>query len=244
MGLLTPILPTPGDPNASEDLDVLSALTALYGLVNGNVDDANITDGSLSAAIAAAAIDDTKLASALAAILGVSSGSTVRRGKSIIAAAEARSNTSYGLLTTPDRVQNVVLPTDGLIAVAFQADWQNSVGSAGNADIFIGANQLKRAYASVAAPGVSPAVGPSTAASYRPLASYGGGLFASADVGTAHSGPVTTGQAVGDFTNSPEGGPCYIFAAAGTYDISVQFKASSGSVTARNRQLWVWTLGF
>ena len=35
-----------------------------------------------------------------------------------------------------------------------------------------------------------------------------------------------------------------VFAAAGTYDISVQFKASSGSVTVKNRKLWVWTMGF
>lgn len=35
-----------------------------------------------------------------------------------------------------------------------------------------------------------------------------------------------------------------LFAAAGTYDVSVQFKSSSGTVTAKERKLWVWTMGF
>jgi hypothetical protein len=31
---------------------------------------------------------------------------------------------------------------------------------------------------------------------------------------------------------------------AGTYDFSVRFKSSSGSVTAKNRKLWVASIGF
>lgn len=37
-------------------------------------------------------------------------------------------------------------------------------------------------------------------------------------------------------------GVAYVFAAAGTYKVSVQFKASSGKVTAKNRKLWVWVV--
>lgn len=32
--------------------------------------------------------------------------------------------------------------------------------------------------------------------------------------------------------------------AAGTYDVSVQFKASSGSVTVKERKLWIVSMGF
>jgi hypothetical protein len=89
--------------------------------------------------------------------------------------------------------------------------------------------------------------------------------------GATFSGDVTTGQTVGVFSaqipppapSSPgnesnaielNGSPgsgyniptgiCSVFAAAGTYAVSVQFLASSGTVTVKNRRLWVWTQGF
>jgi hypothetical protein len=41
------------------------------------------------------------------------------------------------------------------------------------------------------------------------------------------------------------GGPCYIFAAAGTYTVSIQFQAlSGGNVAVRNRRLYVQALPF
>jgi hypothetical protein len=45
-------------------------------------------------------------------------------------------------------------------------------------------------------------------------------------------------------TTGDAGGVVSMFAAAGTYTISVQFKALSGSVTASNRKLWVQALSF
>jgi hypothetical protein len=184
-------------------------------------------------------------------------GAAVRRGKSIIATEEARTDTAYGLLTTPDQVENVVMPTDGLIVVAYQALWKESVTGAARAAIFVGADQLKIAH-NTATPATQAAARPSTA--YANLHTWGGGL-ASIDP-AADTSQVTTGQVVGFHSQTPEtsvnveidgsevdgplfgAGPCYIFAAAGTYDISVQFKASSGSVTAKERKLWVWTVGF
>jgi surface-anchored protein len=38
------------------------------------------------------------------------------------------------------------------------------------------------------------------------------------------------------------GGVCWIFAAAGTYKITVQFKASSGNVKVKERNLWAWII--
>jgi len=165
---------------------------------------------------------------------------------------------AYGLLTTPDRVQSIVLPTDGLIAIGFNAEWKESVAAASRAAIFIGATQLKVWNQTVAAP--LQAASEVGADVYAPLASCSLGL-----VGFAISGVsgVATGQIVGGFGDTtiaahlevggtveqiasrmPIAGLCYVFAAAGTYDVSVQFKSSSGSVTVKNRKLWVQATGF
>jgi hypothetical protein len=174
---------------------------------------------------------------------GFNEGSNVRRGKSIIAGAESRSSTSYGTLTTPDRVQNIVLETSGLLFVAFQARWQNSVTSAGRAAIFLGSNQLKQATNSGASAVVQEATGPTDAAEYLPLSSTPYGLDSIGGSGTNYStGDATTGQSI-SYAGSGGGIAC-IFAAAGTYTVAVQFKSTSGSVTVADRKLWVWTQSF
>jgi hypothetical protein len=117
--------------------------------------------------------------------------------KSIIATEQSREGAAYGLLPTPDQV-TVVLPTDGLIAVAYKATWKNSVGSAGMAAIFIGENQLK--IYNVGGPG-SPEVMTEAAAGVS-LTGFVG--LSSAAIGLVSSGnvertgeDVTTGQALG-----------------------------------------------
>lgn len=184
------------------------------------------------------------LQSAVAEALGLTQPGTARRGKSIIADEGARTNVSYGALANgPDQVANVVLPGDGLIVVLFKALWKESVADAARAAIFVGANQLKTGpqSAGIGAPTVQEA-GPqgSQLNTYHGLSSGAGGLGTNS--GGAVGDDVTTGQTVS--LGASPGGPCYIFAAAGTYTVSVQFKASSGSVTAKQRKLWVWTLAF
>lgn len=183
--------------------------------------------------------------------LGLNDGvAQVGRGKSIIATPESRTNAAYGLLTTPDRVSNVVLPTDGLIIVLCHMTWQNTVASDGEAAIFLGSNQVVMTLSNAnAGPGNSLATGPVNTGVNRPLVSTGGGLSClGPSVASNYLGPATTGEIVGthDATTNNYGGsgPCYIFAAAGTYDVSVQFKATTGTVTVKNRKLWVWTVGF
>jgi hypothetical protein len=237
---ISPSIPVVGQPNSTEEPKIVTALTQLVAAVN-DVDSAQITDGAVQAA---------DLQSTLADALGVNTG-TIRRGKSIIATTEARTNTAYGLLTTPDRVSNVVVPTDGLVVVAYQATWQESVVGAANAAIFIGSNQLKIAQ-ETGAPIVQEAVnGASSANTDRPLVTYHEGLASWAGTTSAYTGDVTTGMTIGARLSTGGSdardrfGYCTIGnLAAGTYDISVQFKSSSGSVTAKNRKLWVWTLGF
>lgn len=184
---------------------------------------------------------------AIATKAGVSDDTVVRRGKSNIVTTESTSATSYaiGNLATPDRVQNIVLPTDGLIAVAYHALWQNTVTVNGRAAIFVGANQLKIDSSSGAggAPAVQEATGNTTVNVDTSLATWGQGIAGTG--ATSNATEVTTGQAVAVGINSSPGGPVYIFASAGTYDVSVQFKnTAAGTLTVKNRRLWVWTLGF
>lgn len=165
------------------------------------------------------------------------------RGKSIIAASDSTSATTYavGNLTTPDRVQGIVLPTDGLIAVMYQAIWQNTVANNAKASLFIGANQLKGGVGT-GVPVVQEISGPTEVNDDALLFSSQNGLQRDGGVGAATE--VTTGQIVGTNTFA-NGGPIYIFAAAGTYDVSVQFKnTAAGTLTVKNRHLWVWSHGF
>lgn len=204
-------------------------------------------------------IDADSLQSALAEALGVSQAGIKRRGKSIVATEEARTSTSYGLLATPDAVDDIVLPGGGgLIIVAFHGLWKESAVNAARASIFLNGNALTT--------NALHAAGQTTAWSeaqtyaggfntniYTALSSHASGLKSFAnDAGVNHATNVTTGQAVhtsskyNDTFNLAAGGGglCAIFADAGTYDVSIQWKATSGTVTAKERKLWVWTEGF
>jgi hypothetical protein len=227
---INPSIPIPGQPNASEEPKIPTALSQIVATLN-NLDDDNIAAAGLSA---------ESLTSAVSAALGLNQNGAIRRGKSIIATSETRTNAAYGLMPTPDRVQNIVLPTDGLIYVAYQATWQESGSGAAAADIFIGGNQLK--VTSDPAPAPLPAtIG--IANIFKSLATGSQGLQSNGGA-VPFTGDVTTGQVVGDAATT-DMGACVIFAAAGTYDISVQYRANSGqTVTTKNRKLWVWTMGF
>lgn len=198
----------------------------------------NIQDGSITEAL---------LADALKTTVGIGSAA---RGKSIISGApEVRVNVAYGLMPTPDRVQNVVLPTDGLLRVYYNATWSESVTNAARAAIFVGANQIKRWSDGANAPAVLEAFIGTNAASSLLTTDAASGLVGDNSVGFGYGGDVTTGQIVGRAVNGRSndrlfGGAVTIFAAAGTYDISVQYKASSGSVSVSNRKLWVEAIEF
>jgi hypothetical protein len=182
---------------------------------------------------------------------GFNEGANVRRGKCIVPGTDVRSNAAYGVMTTPDQVAGVVLPSSSLLHVAYQATWQESVSGAARAAVFIGANQLKQAFSGQAAPIVQAAsIGGTNVNRNYPLGSSPIGLVSKqtiADPEAAYTGDVTTGQILGG-GHSPFDSANYFWGfftvfgvAAGTYTVSVQFKASSGLVTASARSLWVWT---
>jgi hypothetical protein len=226
MGTVSFTDPTIGNPFASEAAVVDAALQTLRSWANGDVDNANIATAEL-------------------ARLGLSDNASTRRGAVSVPASESRTNTAYGLMPTADQVAGVSLPTNGLLFVAYQATWQESVVNAGRAAIFLGANQLKQAQTTGSAPVVQEtALNAAPSANVaKPLVTTPNGLFGLAGDTTGYTGDATTGQLVGVNANGL-GGACVIFAAAGTYNVSVQFKASSGSVTVANRRLFVWTVGF
>jgi hypothetical protein len=179
-----------------------------------------------------------------------------------IATVETRTVNTFALLATPDRVQNVVVGANTVLGVLYTAQWKASgAGTSGEAAIFCGANQLKIERAA-SAPLTQAALLGSDATAYSPLSSFVGGL-ASASAGAVDTGArVTTGQVLGTLPKAgitslqslggsgstlpadmPLGGACLISGlAAGTYDISVQFRNITGTVSVRNRRLWIYRI--
>src|SRR5687768_6755972 len=100
----------------------MADISRLYDFMPGTLIKSSEVDAEFNQLIARINdLEPDSLQNAVAEKLGLSQTGTVRRGKSIIAAEESTSSTSYTTLTQPDRVQNVELPTDGLIAVAYNA---------------------------------------------------------------------------------------------------------------------------
>lgn len=163
-----------------------------------------------------------------------------RRGKLNIATSQSTTATSYAYnnLATPDRITQVVVPADALLVVGYQAIWQNTVASNGRAAIFVGANQLKNA-SGTGAPTVNETVGPADTNDDGALFTVLNGLSFLGGAGATTE--VTTGQPIGAGALSNGGGECIIgMLAAGTYDVSIQFKNNAaGTLTVKSRHLWV-----
>lgn len=217
---VNPTLPSIAELNATADSKTLAVLATLISTIN-NLDQANLAPNSL---------DAEALTTTLGQALGVNQLAAKRRGVSTVAGTDTRANTAYGTLGTPDQVTGIVLPADGLIAVCFQATWACTATGA-KAAVFLGANQTK-AVATSPVPVVDEATYNPTFATQDDALETGANGLQSFD--TQGWTDVTTGRRVG---------VAYFTAAAGTYDVSVQFKAPAGTVSVRNRKLRVWTLG-
>lgn len=161
-----------------------------------------------------------------------------KRGYILTAASESTTATSYAYnnLATPDRVTQLVVPTGGVLVIGFQAIWQNTVASNARASLFVGSNQVKVGSGAGAA-GIWEANGPPETGDDGVVASHSLGLSAVGGVGAATE--VTTGEAIGQSTVVPYGGLAFVFVAAGTYDVGVQFKNNAaGTLSVKNRHLW------
>lgn len=168
-------------------------------------------------------------------------------GKNIIAGEESRTSTSFGLLATPDQVSSIDVATNGKLRISYLAAWKGDTAKATiTAAIFLGSDQL---LATTSALGTTNLVRAQQAAVtldfggsnlndvYAPLRTSEDGLESEAPVsGTkTFSGYPTTGVIVP---------PCEVFVAAGTYTVSVQFKASVGAVLVKDRRLWVEAIAY
>lgn len=157
--------------------------------------------------------------------------------KSIIASEQSTASGSYTLLGTPDRVQGIVLPTDGLLFIAYKALVNKGAGEGGNAAIFIGGNQLKVA-TTESAPKVQAVSFPNGFGGWDYIVTTPVGLQNKAFVA---GDDVTTGQVLGAGT---DGGILPVYMAAGTYDVEVRYRTSGTSAIAKQRKLWVWSKAF
>lgn len=223
---MTQLSYTTGQPsdlvgNANADMaDIQGPFTDIQSFINGR----NINADNMPVALLqAAGLNDT-------------SGQKAR-GSSVIAAAGARTNTAYGSLSNgPDQVAGIVVPSNALVFLRFKAIWQESVVGAARAAIFIGANQLKNP-AFNAAPAVQETAAMAGSANTDgPLYTVSHGLQSGNS--TAATSDVTTGQTM---MLAGTAGPDVVIEnlTPGTYTFSVQFKASSGTVTVSNRRLYV-----
>lgn len=220
-------LPRLNQTGANEWADVEANDVALREVINGELDNENLKSeaGITGGKLAEATVEPKKLTAAAKPLTWYT--------PKVIATEETRESTSFGTLTTADKIENVVLPENGLIVIGYTALVKASVALAGRAAVFIGSNQLKLT-------GTATEATFDTGAFSR-LATNGAGLFDKAST-TAFA---TTGEVLGPLNSeTAPGGPLYVWAAAGTYTISVQFKSTSGSITAKERKLWVWTLGY
>lgn len=211
--------------------DVQDMFDDVETLVNGNLDEIN-------------------LHSTIKTTLGVTDVATVRGGVSIIDTDESRTNTSFGLLTTPDRVSNVEVPPNGVLYIKFYCQMKSSAaGSNAQVALFLGATQLQRAsgngYTPVQISGNSGAAG----GDWYHISTDASGLMSdTTGFSSTMAVPPTTGTVLGVSRATPAinaAGTCEVYVAAGTYDVSVQFLGLGVTTTnARRRKLWVATRGY
>jgi hypothetical protein len=215
-------LPRLNQTGANEWSDVESNDIAIREIINGEISNENIAAG--------ANIARSKLEASAQGTAGVWYTPKVIPGE------ETTTSLSPALLATPDEIPGVVMPTNGLIAVGYHANFKSSAGEVGVqtsfAGLFLGANQVKQA-------GVAEKAQAPRENTFARL--YSGGTGVSSG-GAGVSAISTTGETFG--SPAPATGVCYIYAAAGTYAVSVKFWNSAGTCSVKERALWVWTYGF
>lgn len=162
----------------------------------------------------------------------------------IIAGEDSTASTIYTTLEHLDRVE-VTVPENGLVEVGYQALWASTSATTIKAALFVDGTQVKLQPANGTAPAVQEAsstVGSSGAGTlFFPLNTIPAGLISSNHTEAINNtGDVTTGQILG---SGGEGGTCKLFMAAGTHNISVAFKVTSGAgVKVKGRKLWAKVL--
>lgn len=227
-----PNRPSGGDPRSiaamTSNFDaVLAALNAFDG--------DNIADGTIPA---------DAFTTPLKARLGLTDATVTRSGRTNIPTLETTTSLGHTFLTTNDRVQNITVPSGGLLFVVYSALWKEATNASARAAIFLNGVQLKQQNN---AGGNSPqeiGISSGTPDRFNVLFTAPRGLMSTSDP-IDHTVDVTTGQAHSPLiTAGLDGGVCLIRGlTAGVYEVGVKFKATLGGlVTVQNRDLQVWTV--
>ena len=167
--------------------------------------------------------------------------------------ATEESTTSTSYVSLGDEVV-VTLPNNGLIHVAYLATWKQTVSLAAACALHFNSDQQRYVHATLGDTfGVTAQIDDEIN-KYIPLAATPHGMMslytAGSPAATAYAGDVTTGQALGLSHLNPSNelirlhGEFVGWAAAGTYTVGPKFKTSSGTVTVKNRKLWVATQSY
>jgi hypothetical protein len=229
---------------------IVAGQPALAADVQENFED--VRDG-------ANALDGDNLATAFGQRLGASSTSVVRSGQSIVAAAESTTSATYVLLTTHDEVANISVAAGALLRVRFFALAKLTGAAAGHVGLFLNSTQVVIPDGTGGGGTVPVEVGLTTGSTnYGPVSTGfntdtayavgGRGLVwisntaadatvnAAAGTVLAASNPASTGN------RGSAGTELEIKVAAGTYTVSLRFKAAAGAtVSAKERYLYVET---
>lgn len=202
-------LPRTNQIGTNEWADVESNDAALAEVINGKLDNENIAAG--------ANIARSKLEGGAQGIAGQWYAPT------IIATEQTRESTSFGTLSTADEITGVVLPSGGLIRIGYIANVKNSISNAGRVAIYLNSNQVGSILAESEVPWSL------TANTFTNLSTVSDGRVIMA-LGS-YGGVIGT-------TGGYLGGMLEVFAGAGTYNVAVKFRSTSGSVTVKERKLW------
>jgi hypothetical protein len=221
----------------NEWADVEGNDVAIREVVNGELDNENIRAGANIAGSKLA--DGTVTAAKLAASVGKITWYTPK----VIASEQSVTNESFAFLPTEDKIEGVVVPENGLILVAYRALVKQTTSEAGRAAIFLGNNQLK-GWTTTTNAVENRETEAWTGSNFVPLYSDNHFALKASSTTTTGGTPVTTGFLVGMGGGIASGGGfAVIEAAAGTYTVGVKYRAIPNSVTAKERKLWVATLG-
>lgn len=144
----------------------------------------------------------------------------------VIATSQSTSSTSFVALATPDEIAGIVVPANGVIRVGYVARWSSTVGAAGRAVLCLNGSAIKSVV--------------NTSGSFYEVASVSNetrALFTS----PVTAGPLNTGSVEPPSSTSGLVTPTVDIPieTAGTYTVSVLFRATSGAVSADLRRLWV-----
>lgn len=214
------------------------SIPAVSGVISQTINDGAVTNNDLESS---SVLDKA----------GINSTAVKRRGVCEVLTEETIASSSSNVLApTPDRIQNLVLPTDGLIFIVFRCLIKsNNAATVISAVPYLSSNRI-----AIPTDGTYPTdMTPNTNSTYWSILQTHSGGFSIAPTintfGDSSFDNIATGEVLGlrDAYPTPEvnrGGVLVVEAAAGTYDVSIKYTTSTNSGAVKQRKLWVWTQGF